>query len=250
MGIPGLRKPIAFVEDTAVDPPKLPEFVRRFREILHAEGTDGAFYGHASVGCLHIRPLIDSSNKDDLDRMRRILDRVSDLVLEFGGAMSGEHGDGLARSFLNEKLFGPQLYQAFKEVKAAFDPHGLLNPGKVVDGPSPVENLRQPPGYQPLEIADDARFQPPRGLCPLGRAVQRLRRLPQDADRHDVPLVHGHRRRGAQHARPGQRPAAGALRRAAAGGAHRPAAVSDVRSLPAVQRLQGGVSFECRRGQA
>ena len=107
MGMPGLRKPIAFVEDTAVDPAKLPEFVRRFREILHAEGTDGAFYGHASVGCLHIRPMIDSSNKDDLDRMRRILDEVSDLVLEFGGAMSGEHGDGLARSFLEREAVRP-----------------------------------------------------------------------------------------------------------------------------------------------
>lgn len=169
MGIPGLRKPIAFVEDTAVDPAKLPEFVRRFREILHAEGTDGAFYGHASVGCMHIRPLIDSSNREDLDRMRRILDRVSDLVLEFGGAMSGEHGDGLARSFLNEKLFGSQLYRAFKEVKAAFDPQGLLNPGKVVDGPSPVENLRQPPGYQTLQIATTLDFSRQGGFA---RAVE------------------------------------------------------------------------------
>jgi FAD/FMN-containing dehydrogenase/Fe-S oxidoreductase len=153
MGIPGLRKPIAFVEDTAVDPPKLPEFVRRFREILLAEGTDGAFYGHASVGCMHIRPLIDAANQEDLDRMQRILDKVSDLVLEFGGAMSGEHGDGLARSFLNEKLFGSRLYQAFKQIKHAFDPQGILNRGKVVDGPSPVENLRQGPEYQTLPLA-------------------------------------------------------------------------------------------------
>jgi Fe-S oxidoreductase len=152
MGVPGLRKPIAFVEDTAVDPPRLPEFVRRFREILHSEGTDGAFYGHASVGCMHIRPLIDAANKDDLRRMQNILDKVSDLVLEFGGAMSGEHGDGLARSFLNEKLFGSKLYRAFLEVKAAFDPQGILNYGKVVNGPSPVENLRQGPEYKTLEL--------------------------------------------------------------------------------------------------
>jgi FAD/FMN-containing dehydrogenase/Fe-S oxidoreductase len=169
MGIPGLRKPIAFVEDTAVDPPRLPEFVRRFRTILLDEGTDGAFYGHASVGCMHIRPLIDASSRDDLERMRRILDKVSDLVLEFGGSMSGEHGDGLARSFLNEKLFGPQLYQAFKEVKRAFDPQGILNRGKVVDGPSPVENLRQGPGYKTLDIVTELDFSNQGGLA---RAVE------------------------------------------------------------------------------
>lgn len=153
MGVPGARKPIAFVEDTAVPPERLPEFVARFRKILHDAGTDGAFYGHASVGCLHIRPLIDSRSRDDLARMQDILNRVSDLVIEFGGSMSGEHGDGLARSFLNEKLFGSRLYQAFLEVKAAFDPQGLMNPGKVVGGPSPVENLRLHADQQPLDVA-------------------------------------------------------------------------------------------------
>lgn len=150
MGIPGERKPIAFVEDTAVDPALLSDFVARFREILSRAGTTGAFYGHASVGCLHIRPLIDTQSTDDLQRMRRILDEVSDLVLEFRGAMSGEHGDGLARSFLNEKLFGPQIYQAFREVKAAFDPANRLNPGKVVNGPDPTAHLRQAPDHKPL----------------------------------------------------------------------------------------------------
>lgn len=152
MGIPGNRKPIAFVEDTTVDPPRLPEFVARFQEIIHRAGTRGAFYGHASVGCLHIRPLIDTKNRDDLARMRRILDEISDLVLEFGGAMSGEHGDGLARSWLNEKLFGPELYRAFQAVKHAFDPAGLMNPGKVVDGPDPAENLRLGPGDKPEPV--------------------------------------------------------------------------------------------------
>jgi Fe-S oxidoreductase len=152
MGIPGNRKPIAFVEDTAVEPRRLPEFVARFRQILERRGTHGAFYGHASVGCLHIRPLIDTRHREELQRMEQILQEVSDLVLEFGGSMSGEHGDGLARSFLNEKLFGSELYQAFQQIKAAFDPQGRMNPGKVVDGPSPVENLRHPPEDAPAEI--------------------------------------------------------------------------------------------------
>ena len=137
MGVPGARKPIAFVEDTAVDPARLPEFTTRFRKIIERAGTDGAFYGHASVGCLHIRPLLDTKSAADLKRIERILDEVSDLVIEFGGAMSGEHGDGMARSFLNEKLFGPKLYRAFQEIKAAFDPAGIMNPGKSLTVPAP-----------------------------------------------------------------------------------------------------------------
>ena len=118
MSVPGSRKPVAFVEDTAVDPRKLPEFAGRFREILIRNGTDGAFYGHASVGCLHIRPMIDAANRDDLARLERIANEVADLVLEFGGAMSGEHGDGLARSFLNEKLFGPESLRRVQTTQA------------------------------------------------------------------------------------------------------------------------------------
>jgi FAD/FMN-containing dehydrogenase/Fe-S oxidoreductase len=151
-GVPGVRKPIAFVEDTAVDPSRLVEFVARFREIIARAGTVGAFYGHASVGCLHIRPMLDAADRGDRALIAKISTEVCELVMEFHGAMSGEHGDGLARSYLNERLFGPRLYAAFKQVKAAFDPAGILNPGKVVDGPGPLENLRQGGGYRPLEI--------------------------------------------------------------------------------------------------
>ncbi len=151
-GVPGVRKPIAFVEDTAVDPGRLVEFVARFREIIARAGTVGAFYGHASVGCLHIRPLLDAANRADRELIARISEEVCALVMEFHGAMSGEHGDGLARSYLNERMFGPRIYAAFKQIKHAFDPAGILNPGKVVDAPSPLENLRQGSGYRPLEI--------------------------------------------------------------------------------------------------
>ncbi|HKD36466.1 MAG TPA: FAD-linked oxidase C-terminal domain-containing protein, partial [Pirellulales bacterium] len=163
-GIPGARKPIAFVEDTAVDPARLPEFVARFREILKRAGTDGAFYGHASVGCLHIRPLLDSANRGDLAAIETISRNVADLVLEFHGAMSGEHGDGLARSYLNERLFGSRIYAAFKQIKAAFDPLGILNPGKVVDGPSPIENLRHAPSDKPLAVPTTFDFTSEGGL--------------------------------------------------------------------------------------
>jgi Fe-S oxidoreductase len=150
-GMPGDRKPVTFIEDTAVTPARLPEFVARFRETLRRHGTDGAFYGHASVGCLHIRPVLDLKDPADVARMRRIASDITDLVLEFGGSLSGEHGDGLARSEWNEKMFGPAVYKAFREVKAAFDPDNHLNPGKVVDAPRMTENLRFGPGYAPQD---------------------------------------------------------------------------------------------------
>src|SRR5205085_9377766 len=106
--MPGDAKPVTFVEDAAVPPARLPEFAARFRDILHRHGTDGSFYGHASVGCLHIRPVLNLKKTEDVARMRRISADVTDLVLEFGGSLSGEHGDGLARSEWNEKMFGPR----------------------------------------------------------------------------------------------------------------------------------------------
>jgi FAD/FMN-containing dehydrogenase/Fe-S oxidoreductase len=150
-GMVGDAKPITFVEDTAVSPERLPEFVTRFREILHSHGTDGAFYGHASVGCLHIRPVLNLKAPDDVVRMRKIADEVVELVAAHGGSLSGEHGDGLARSEFNQRMFGSVLYDAFRQVKRAFDPQGILNPGKIVEAPPMTENLRYPPGYAPQE---------------------------------------------------------------------------------------------------
>jgi Fe-S oxidoreductase/FAD/FMN-containing dehydrogenase len=149
--MPGDSKPVTFVEDTAVAPERLPEFVTRFRDILHKHGTDGAYYGHASVGCLHIRPVLNLKLAEDVARMRRITEEVTDLVLEFGGSLSGEHGDGLARSEWNRKMFGSALYNAFVQIKRTFDRHGLLNPGRIVEAPPMTENLRYPPGYNPAE---------------------------------------------------------------------------------------------------
>jgi FAD/FMN-containing dehydrogenase/Fe-S oxidoreductase len=151
-GLPGDRKPTTFVEDAAVPPERLPEFTARFNEILHKHGTEGAYYGHASVGCLHIRPLLNLKDTADVAAMRRITEEVTDLVLEFNGCLSGEHGDGYARSEWNRKMYGPAVYDAFREVKRAFDPHNLLNPGKVVDAPAMTENLRYGPNYKSIEL--------------------------------------------------------------------------------------------------
>jgi FAD/FMN-containing dehydrogenase/Fe-S oxidoreductase len=152
------RKPIAFIEDTAVDPVHLPEFLRRFRDVVTKYDTTAGYYGHASVGCLHIRPGIDLKTPAEVDKMYAMMEEISDLVMAYGGSMSGEHGDGLARSLLNEKHFGPTLYQAFKEVKRAFDPDNRMNPGKVVDGPSPKENLRFGSSYHTIDIKTNLDF--------------------------------------------------------------------------------------------
>ncbi len=151
MGAVGDAKPIAFVEDTAVDPAQLPAFYGRFQRIIEGHGLKAACYGHADVGCLHIRPLINVKTKDGVDALRAIAREVSDLVVEFGGAMSGEHGDGLARSLWNRKLFGAEIYAAFQTVKCAFDPENLLNPGKVVGEADPGASLRIGPDYHPQE---------------------------------------------------------------------------------------------------
>jgi FAD/FMN-containing dehydrogenase/Fe-S oxidoreductase len=150
-GMRGDRKPITFVEDCAVTPARLPEFVARFRDLLKSHGTDGAFYGHASVGCLHIRPVLNLKDPEEVARMRAIAEQVTDLVLEFGGSLSGEHGDGVVRSEWNRKMFGPSVYEAFRQIKHIFDPQGILNPGKVVEAAPMTENLRYGPGYHPVE---------------------------------------------------------------------------------------------------
>ncbi len=154
MGMVGDAKPIAFVEDTAVDPRVLPQFYARFRAIVDAHGVPAACYGHADVGCLHIRPIINVKRADGIETLRRIAREVSDLVVEYGGAMSGEHGDGLARSLWNRKLFGQEVYSAFQTIKRGFDPENLLNPGKVVGEADPWESLRISPDYHPYEPAE------------------------------------------------------------------------------------------------
>ena len=139
---PGEAKAIPFVEDTAVSPEKLPEYVKRFDEIVRQNGTTAGYYGHASVGCLHIRPLINLKEEKDIKRMVKISDEISDLVFEFGGAFSGEHGDGIVRGAWTKKMYGEKIYHAFQDLKKSFDPKNLMNPGKIIDTPPMDENLR------------------------------------------------------------------------------------------------------------
>jgi FAD/FMN-containing dehydrogenase/Fe-S oxidoreductase len=153
----GSNRPLAFVEDTAVDPARLAEYTERFAKVLDRHGLRAGFYGHCSVGCLHIRPFVDLSRPDEVQRMRAVAEEIRDLVTEFGGVNSSEHGDGLARSEFNRELFGDELYAAMRQVKGIFDPGNRLNPGKIVDAPAMTDNLRDPalPPAPPLRTALD-----------------------------------------------------------------------------------------------
>jgi FAD/FMN-containing dehydrogenase/Fe-S oxidoreductase len=147
MAMKGDAKSLSFVEDTAVAPEKLREYIRRFLEVIAHHGTSAGVYAHASVGCLHVRPVVNLKTTDGIARFEAIAQDVADLVLEFGGALSGEHGDGLVRGPFTEKMFGPILYEAFRTVKKTFDPAGIFNPGKIVDSPPLTSNLRYGAGY-------------------------------------------------------------------------------------------------------
>ncbi|EMA49299.1 FAD-binding and (Fe-S)-binding domain-containing protein [Halococcus salifodinae] len=156
-------KHISFIEDCAVPAERLPEYVAGFQEILDDNDTFASFYAHAGPGVLHVRPLIDTKTVDGVESMERIADAVTDLVVELDGSVSGEHGDGRARTQWNRKLYGDHLWGVFRDLKSAFDPDWLLNPGQVcglpdeaaddagqgsTDAPDLTENLRFDPDYE------------------------------------------------------------------------------------------------------
>lgn len=160
----GDAKAISFVEDTAVDPGRLRDYIDEFLQIIARHGTRAGVYAHASVGCLHVRPIVNLKTDAGVAQFQRIADEVADLVLKYGGALSGEHGDGLVRSPYQEKMYGPALYEAFRAIKRAFDPHNLFNPGKIVDAPPLATNLRYGPAYRTPEVATTFDFSVDGGL--------------------------------------------------------------------------------------
>jgi FAD/FMN-containing dehydrogenase/Fe-S oxidoreductase len=139
---PQSERPAAFIEDCAIPVEKLGEFVREVERILATHGTEGGIYAHASAGCLHIRPILNLKTARGVSDLRSISEAVFALTLRLGGAMSSEHGDGLARSEYLEQTVGPDLLDAMRLLKRAADPEGLLNPGKILDAPKMDSNLR------------------------------------------------------------------------------------------------------------
>jgi len=148
MSMKGDGKPVSFIEDCAVPLEHLAEYTDRLTQVFHKHGTKGTWYAHASVGCLHVRPILDM-RRDGAEKMRAIAEEAAAMVKQYKGSYSGEHGDGLVRSEWIAPFFGPKITAAFEEIKDMFDPRGLLNPGKIVR-PSKQDDrslFRFKPGY-------------------------------------------------------------------------------------------------------
>lgn len=152
LGVKGDRKPLPFIEDAAIPIPHLPEYVEKMLAFCAERGVDMPLYAHASVGVLHLRPMLDLRRAADIELMRAISEHAFELTVRYGGSWSSEHGDGLVRSEYNERFFGARLYQAFRDVKELFDPRHLMNPGKIVDAPKLEENLRYGTSYHVPEL--------------------------------------------------------------------------------------------------
>ena len=145
----GKRKGQAFIEDACVPIAVLPEYIERVLGICAAHGVPVTLYAHSSVGVLHVRPMLDLHDAGDVALMKQIANEVFELVVSYGGSFSSEHGDGILRGEFVPRFYGPQIYEAFRAVKRLFDPHNLMNPGKIVEPVSMTSHLRYGPGYRP-----------------------------------------------------------------------------------------------------
>jgi FAD/FMN-containing dehydrogenase/Fe-S oxidoreductase len=173
MSMKGEGKPVSFIEDCAVRLEDLAEYTGRLTEVFRKHGTTGTWYAHASVGCLHVRPVLNLKSDIDVRKMRAIAEEAFAMVRNYKGSHSGEHGDGLVRSEFHEMMFGPRLIRAFAEIKTAFDPRGLMNPGKIVNPPRMDDRVlfRYRPGYATerldtaLDWSDWGGFAPAVEMC-------------------------------------------------------------------------------------
>ncbi len=147
MGLGKDARSPTFCEDTAVRVQDLPEYVRRFQELLDKHETSCVFYAHASVGELHLRPMIDTMTTAGIEKMKVMAEEIAELVGEFRGSLSGEHGDGRARAPYIEKVLGKEMMPVLKQVKEIWDPNYIFNPGKIIDAKPIEEDLRFSPKY-------------------------------------------------------------------------------------------------------
>ncbi|RMH70803.1 MAG: FAD-binding oxidoreductase [Gemmatimonadetes bacterium] len=169
MSLRGDHKPIPMIEDMAVPVEHLAAYIQKVEAFCREHHTKIGYYAHASAGCLHVRPHLNTKSAQDLAKMPVLTQFCADLAGSYGGVMSSEHGDGRARGWLNERFFGTDLYQLFRQVKAAFDPYNLMNPGNVVDVGSMTDHLRVAAPYRPLPLTEKLDFSGDQGFV---RAVE------------------------------------------------------------------------------
>ncbi|MBX2874641.1 MAG: FAD-binding protein [Saprospiraceae bacterium] len=152
LGMKGNKKPLAFIEDAGIPTQHLPEYIDRVLKLCAANDTEAAMYAHASVGVIHVRPILDLRLAEDIERFKNIADGTFQLVKEYGGSWSGEHGDGLVRSYYLPEFFGEEVYEVLRAVKHLFDPEKRMNPGKIIDAPPIDQHLRYGAAYADQEL--------------------------------------------------------------------------------------------------
>ena len=194
MSKPGDEQPYAFIEDSAVDPRRLRDYIEQLLEILNREGVEAGFYAHASAGCLHIRPVLNLRRGTDVERMRRIAEAVADLALRFGGTITGEHGDGIVRSCWLEKMYGARIVEAFAEVKRLFDPDKVLNPHKIVDPWPMTEHLRYGAEFAAQAVKTHLDISRHGGLAGLANMCSGVGQCRQKGTGTMCPILSSHRR--------------------------------------------------------
>ena len=162
--VQGSHKPVPYIEDAAVPPEYLADYVADVLAICIKYNQPVSMFGHASVGLMHIRPLHDLHERTEIVLMKQIQEEVFPLVQKYGGSWSGEHGDGIVRGGFNKRFFGDQLYNTFREIKQLFDPEGRMNPGKVIETPPVDSHLRFGSAYQALDIETRFHFRAQGGM--------------------------------------------------------------------------------------
>ncbi|MFY0689931.1 MAG: FAD-binding protein [Cyclobacteriaceae bacterium] len=164
LGIKGEKKPLPFIEDAGIPIDVLPTYIDEVLKVCEKHNTKVAMYAHASVGVIHVRPILDLRQSQDIENLKNITEETFDLVMKYGGSWSGEHGDGLVRSAYNERFFGTKLYNVFKEVKLLFDPDNRMNPGKIVEAQTIEKNLRYGTTYSDTELHTEYHYQKEQGF--------------------------------------------------------------------------------------
>jgi FAD/FMN-containing dehydrogenase/Fe-S oxidoreductase len=164
LGLKGNKKPLAFIEDAGIPSQYLPEYIDQVLKICEKHGTKAAIYAHASVGVIHVRPILDLRLAEDIQRLKAITDDTFELVMKYKGSWSGEHGDGLVRSAYNKRFFGETLYRAFLDIKKLFDPDNLMNPGKIVEAQTIEHNLRYGTTYQDQPVKTEYQYKVEEGF--------------------------------------------------------------------------------------
>jgi len=169
MSVKGDHKPIPFIEDAAVPVEYLADYVTKIEDFCAGLGTQVAYYAHASAGCLHIKPLLNTKAAEEIAKLPQIAEFAVDLLHGCDGVLSSEHGDGRTRTWLNERFFGSELYGLYRQVKRIFDPQNLMNPGNVVDGPAMTAHLRYDDQYVVEPLKEHLDFSADQGFA---RAVE------------------------------------------------------------------------------